>query len=61
MITLRDFSQLSLINKVLSIEHFSIILWFFEPRDVVRNIVRDFYFSRWACFFCLNLIVVTLL
>ena len=41
------------INKVLSIEHFSTILRFFESHDVAR----DFFRSRWASPLCLNLVV----
>ena len=44
-----------MINKVLLIEHLSMIPWFFELRDVVS----DFFHSRWASLLRLNLVVVT--
>ena len=40
--------QLSLINEVLSIEHFSTVSRFFESHDVARDGARDFFRLRWA-------------
>ena len=53
MTSLCDFIQLCSINEILLIEHFFIILQFFDSCDIVC----DFFRSRWAFFLWFNLIV----